>query len=68
MQVMNTAGAPSSFALQNFGVTMTFTDKAYMEPEDFLTLLMKAVIFERRTGEIGYPLLEEATWEVMMEY
>ncbi len=68
MRVINTVAVTDPFSLANFGVTTTITDRDDMEPENFHNLLMRAVIFERRTGKSGYPLLEESAWEVMMEY
>jgi len=68
VRVVNTAAAPTTFSVGSFGTTMEFSSRTDMEPEDILNILMRAVIFESRTGEPGYPLLEEEVLQFLMEY
>ena len=68
MRVIQSSQDEHPVTMATFGTYISFTDKADMEPEDFLSLLMSATVFERRTKESAYPLIEEAAWEVMLEY
>ena len=68
MRVMQTTLDSDPIMMASFGTFITLEDREDMEPEDFLSLLMKATVFERRTQESAYPLIEEAAWEVMLEY
>jgi hypothetical protein len=68
MHIVNTAETPSKFSVGTFGLSMAFETVQNMEPEDFLSLLMRAVVFERRTKEKAYPLIDEDSWASMMLY
>lgn len=68
MRVVNTTKVPESFSVDNFGASMQFEILDDADIEQFLTLLMKAFVFERRVKEAGYPLIEESVWSVILEY
>jgi hypothetical protein len=68
MRVVNTVEPEDEFAVPNFGVRTEFSFTDDMEPEDFLSLLMRAAVFEQRTSEPGYPLITEDIWKTAAEY
>jgi len=68
VRVVYTVQAPSSFILENFGLDMSFQVFDDMEPEDLLSFLMRPVVFERRLGVAGYPLIEESMLALLTEY